>query len=101
LNSTEAFGLVQIEAMMNGVPCATSNLPGVRQPVKIHQMGKIFDIGDSKGLADAVLEIVNSQQNDIHSDFSCYEPSSVASHYEALFSEINRELHPDTHSKSI
>jgi len=28
LNSTEAFGLVQIEAMMNGVRCITSNLPG-------------------------------------------------------------------------
>ena len=33
LNSTEAFGLVQIEAMMNGVPCVPSALPGVRQPV--------------------------------------------------------------------
>lgn len=31
LNSTEAFGLVQIEAMMNGVPCVASNLPEVRQ----------------------------------------------------------------------
>jgi glycosyltransferase involved in cell wall biosynthesis len=34
LNSTEAFGLVQIEAMMNRVPSVASNLPGVRQPVK-------------------------------------------------------------------
>ncbi|MBU2610575.1 MAG: glycosyltransferase family 4 protein, partial [Chloroflexi bacterium] len=33
LNSTEAFGLVQIEAMMNNVPCVASALPGVRQPV--------------------------------------------------------------------
>ncbi|MBK6793254.1 MAG: glycosyltransferase family 4 protein, partial [Anaerolineales bacterium] len=35
LNSTEAFGLVQIEAMMNGVPSVPSALPGVRQPVKM------------------------------------------------------------------
>ena len=54
LNSTEAFGLVQIEAMMNGVPSIASNLPGVRQPVKIHSMGKIIPIGDSEALAKSV-----------------------------------------------
>ena len=52
LNSTEAFGLVQIEAMMNGVPCVASNLPGVRQPVWTHHMGRIIPIGDSKALAE-------------------------------------------------
>lgn len=40
LNSTESFGLVQIEAMMNGVPVAASNLPGVRQPVSMTGMGR-------------------------------------------------------------
>jgi glycosyltransferase involved in cell wall biosynthesis len=103
LNSTEAFGLVQIEAMMNGVPCATSNLPGVRQPVKIHQMGKIFEIGDSKGLGDAVLEIFDRRQEYTkvgNNEFSCYEPVSVAKQYEILFDEINRELHPEEYSKS-
>ncbi len=56
LNSTEAFGLVQIEAMMNGVRCITSNLPGVRQPVMVHRMGAIFPIGDSErtGPADHI-----------------------------------------------
>lgn len=29
LNSTEAFGLVQVEAMMNNVPCVASALPGL------------------------------------------------------------------------
>ena len=61
LNSTEAFGLVQIEAMMNGIPCVASELPGVRQPVLRHGMGRIFPIGDSKGLADAILEVLSSQ----------------------------------------
>src|SRR5574342_180451 len=46
LNSTEAFGLVQIEAMMNGVPCVPSALPGVRMPVKMHGMGCVAEIGN-------------------------------------------------------
>nr|MCU0495616.1 glycosyltransferase family 4 protein [Chloroflexaceae bacterium] len=33
LNSTESFGLVQVEAMLCGTPSIASALPGVRQPV--------------------------------------------------------------------
>ena len=40
LNSTEAFGLVQVEAMMNNVPCVASALPGVRRPVQMHRDGE-------------------------------------------------------------
>ncbi|MHC1740874.1 MAG: glycosyltransferase family 4 protein [Anaerolineaceae bacterium] len=95
LNSTEAFGLVQIEAMMNGIPCVTSNLPGVRQPVIVHKMGKIFEIGDAKGLAGQLLEILD--QNGTHgrmgtSDFACYTPADVAHQYEILFGQIFQDL---------
>ena len=41
LNSTESFGLVQIEAMQHGVPVVASNLPGVRQSVSMTGMGKL------------------------------------------------------------
>jgi glycosyltransferase involved in cell wall biosynthesis len=98
LNSTEAFGLVQIEAMMNGIPCATSNLPGVRQPVKIHSMGQIFEIGDSEGLAKSILTILRSQSEQAAKekrDFSCYDPASVAQKYEVLFKQIDNELHQE------
>jgi glycosyltransferase involved in cell wall biosynthesis len=57
LNSTEAFGLVQIEAMMHNVPCVASALPGVRRPVQMHNMGKVVPIGDSSALADALISI--------------------------------------------
>ncbi len=58
LNSTEAFGLVQIEAMMNGVPCVASNLPGVRQPIKRHGMGHVAEIGGIDSLANAILDVL-------------------------------------------
>ena len=62
LNSTESFGLVQIEAMMNGVPVAAANLPGVRQPVKMTGMGEVFEIGDSKMLAEKICTILKDRQ---------------------------------------
>jgi len=94
LNSTEAFGLVQIEAMMNGVRCITSNLPGVRQPVKIHKMGAIFPIGDAAELARQILEALDHPEylQQANMDFSVYEPDKVAAQYEALFSEINAKI---------
>ena len=95
LNSTEAFGLVQIEAMLNGKPCVTANLPGVRQPVKMHGMGKIFPIGDSSALAKSVLEVLNnpeSYRGNPDEIARNYLPDRIAQEYEKLFEEISKEL---------
>jgi glycosyltransferase involved in cell wall biosynthesis len=94
LNSTEAFGLVQIEAMMNGVPCVTSSLPGVRQPVKIHDMGAIFPIGDSQALAKGLIAVIKAGKANFKNklDFSRYQPDDIAQAYEELFQDI-RQTH--------
>ena len=95
LNSTEAFGLVQIEAMMNGAPSIAANLPGVRQPVKRHAMGKVIPIGDSEALAQAVIEIMKHKkafQGDIAAIKKMYAPDSIAFEYEELFNEIINEI---------
>jgi glycosyltransferase involved in cell wall biosynthesis len=96
LNSTEAFGLVQIEAMMKGVRCITSNLPGVRQPVIVHRMGAIFPIGDSAALAGGILNSLDHPEelHQANTDFSAYNPDSVAKIYEDLFEEIRSEIRP-------
>lgn len=91
LNSTEAFGLVQIEAMMNGKPSIASNLPGVRQPVIRHKMGKVIPIGDADALARSIIEIweerTHQKQNpDLLREQ--YSPVSIAGQFEALFEEI-------------
>lgn len=95
LNSTEAFGLVQIEAMISGTPSIASNLPGVRQPVKIHEMGKVVEIGDSQGLAEALLEVLGNRTAYIRDPQPIrrrYLPDTVAEEYEKLFAEIQREI---------
>lgn len=95
LNSTEAFGLVQIEAMINGVPSIASNLPGVRQPVKVHGMGKVTPIGDSAALAEAILTIARNPkqyQTDPQEIARRYQPDLIAAEYEQLFGRIQKEL---------
>jgi glycosyltransferase involved in cell wall biosynthesis len=94
LNSTEAFGLVQIEAMMNGVPCVPSALPGVRQPVMMHGMGQVAKIGDSADLAESILEVLSEPdkfRGDIESIKKSYDPDSIAVEYEKLFERLKRK----------
>lgn len=91
LNSTEAFGLVQIEAMINGVPSVSSSLPGVRQPVLTTGMGKVVPIGDSAGLAQALLEIFSEPQKyqgDKEAIARRFAPDSIAAEYEILFNDL-------------
>ena len=58
INSTEAFGMVQVEAMLMGVPCVSSDLPGVRIPVQKTGMGIIVPIKNSQKLAEAIVEVM-------------------------------------------
>ena len=94
LNSTEAFGLVQIEAMMQGVPSVPSALPGVRQPVSMHGMGRVSKVGDSASLAEAILEVLSDPkkfQGDIESIKKSYNPDSIAQEYEKLFERLMKK----------
>lgn len=91
LNSTESFGLVQIEAMMNGVPVAASNLPGVRQPVKMTGMGEVFEIGDSVMLAEKICTILKNKDNYVKDPawmIDHFSPHAVATEYVKLFESL-------------
>jgi glycosyltransferase involved in cell wall biosynthesis len=95
LNSTESFGLVQIEAMMNGVPVVASNLPGVRQPVLTSGMGRIAGIGDASSLADCMLEVLGNREafiKDKNQIRAAYSPASCAQAYEVMYRAIAVEL---------
>lgn len=94
LNSTEAFGLVQIEAMMNGVPCVASALPGVRQPVLTTGMGKVVPIGDAEALTEAILEILKKPadfRKDPQEIARRFTPRAIAAEYERLFESLLQE----------
>ncbi|HNJ12261.1 MAG TPA: glycosyltransferase family 4 protein [Anaerolineales bacterium] len=91
LNSTEAFGLVQIEAMMNGVPSVPSALPGVRRPVQMHGMGVVSEIGNAQSLATSILEVLDTPakyRGDVDRIKTTYDPDSVAQEYEKMFERL-------------
>ncbi len=91
LNSTESFGLVQIEAMRNGVPVAACNLPGVRQPVSMTGMGEVSAIGDHAALAEAIIRILRDRQTyvrDVQLISDSFDPRQTAADYVTLFEDL-------------
>lgn len=58
INQTEAFGMVQAEAMLQGTPVVASNLPGVRTTINTIKAGKLVEKGDADALAHALREVM-------------------------------------------
>ncbi|MCI0397203.1 MAG: glycosyltransferase family 4 protein [Chloroflexi bacterium] len=93
LNNTETFGLVQVEAMINGAPVVASDLPGVRQPVTMTGMGEVVPVGDYQALAQAVIRVLS------HRDaYTCppeiitrsFSPDQTAAEYIRLFNNLRQ-----------
>jgi glycosyltransferase involved in cell wall biosynthesis len=93
LNSTESFGLVQVEAMLCGTPSVASNLPGVRQPPLMTGMGEVAAIGDPDALAEAVIGVIRNPDEYCQPRDSVEEAFSIeatVSGYEALFEAVSK-----------
>ena len=94
-NSTETFGFVQIEAMMNGKPVVAAALPGVRQPVRMSGMGLVSPVGDAPALAANMIEVLSHPEKyrgDADALRTEFSPQTCAARHEALFEEIAREI---------
>jgi glycosyltransferase involved in cell wall biosynthesis len=88
INSTESFGLCQVEAMLCGVPSVASNLPGVRQPVRLTGMGEVAEIADAADLARRlvqVLESPDSYRKPREVIRSTFDPERTVTRYEEIY----------------
>jgi glycosyltransferase involved in cell wall biosynthesis len=90
LNSTEAFGMVQVESMACGTPVVTSDLPGMRQPIKLSGMGEIVPPADEVALVNAILRILDNPQayqpgQKAAALIAATSPQQTAIEYEKIF----------------
>lgn len=61
VNSTESFGMVQVEAMRCGTPVVASNIPGVREPTTVSGMGLVVPPRDAAALAGGLIEVLRNR----------------------------------------
>lgn len=62
INKTEAFGIVQVEAMMMRIPVVVSDLPGVRIPTTLTGMGERSRIANVEDLADKISLVISNRE---------------------------------------
>ncbi|MEK7597237.1 MAG: glycosyltransferase family 4 protein [Patescibacteria group bacterium] len=94
INQTEAFGMVQAEAMIVGTPVIASNLPGVRMPIKLTKMGIIVEPRNSDQISKAIEEILGNKNkftNDelIKNANIIFDIKKVYKFYDQLLTLIN------------
>ena len=91
INSTETFGLVQVEAMLSGCPVVATNLPGVREPIRMTGMGEVVPIKDARALADAIVRVLQDRAKYIRPRQEIAEMFAIektVAAYEKLFGEL-------------
>jgi len=90
-NSTESFGIVQVESMSSGTPVVASDIPGVRQPVKMTGMGVVVTPANAHALAqgiNAVLDHPERYHGDVDAVKDRFSPHHIAEQYEAVFRQL-------------
>jgi glycosyltransferase involved in cell wall biosynthesis len=91
LNSTESFGLVQVESMLCGTPVICSDLPGVRVAPRVTGMGEVVPIGDAQALADAIVRVCENRAHYVRPRAeieSHYSTQRTVREYEKLYGEL-------------
>jgi glycosyltransferase involved in cell wall biosynthesis len=92
INSTESFGIVQVESMACGTPVVASDMPGVRQPVLMTGMGRVVPPADPHALAEGIIDVLDhpeSYKGDVSAVIKRFSSQHIAEEYEAVFQEIS------------
>lgn len=101
VNSYEAFGIVQVEAMKAGVPVIATDMRGVRIPVERTGNGLLIPPRSPVALADAIVEVLTGARFGARREifdraWSAFSPDRVVDRYAGLYSGLIEGQTPHT-----
>lgn len=97
INSLEAFGIVQVEAMMLGVPCLVTDLPGVRMPIHHTGFGRVVPTRDAAAITKALEDMSSAdfdREQGARISRDLYSAENVIARHSALFQSLAPALRP-------
>jgi glycosyltransferase involved in cell wall biosynthesis len=95
INKTEAYGMVQAEAMRLGTPAIGTNLPGVRIPIRQTGMGLIVKPSNTKSLASAIVKILKNKEAYASPEMTAkaqqvFDPVPIIDSFKKLFASYQK-----------
>ena len=93
VNSFEAFGIVQVEAMRVGVAAIASDIPGVRTPVQNTGFGRIVPPRDADAITTALEDLAGGGLDRVdgaRATGELYSLERTVAAYRDLFDEVTR-----------
>lgn len=97
INSLEAFGIVQVEAMLAGVPVVASDLPGVRMPVTTTGFGRVVPPRDEVALLKAIRTVLAEPAERWREGQAAttarYGPDVTVDGYQSVFATLGGDPH--------
>jgi len=93
VNSFEAFGIVQVEAMRVGVAAIASDIPGVRTPVRNTGFGRIVPPRDADAIRIAFEDLASGgpdREAGARAASDHYSLERTVDEYRAVFDEVAR-----------
>lgn len=61
-NRTEAYGMVQTEAMLHQTVVVASDSPGINEPIKQTKMGELFNPKSASSLTKALTKVIKNEK---------------------------------------
>ncbi len=86
----EAFGMVQVEAMLCGTPVVASDMPGVREVINRTGFGRLVNKGDPQDIADKITDLLENPIAIDEKQLACFNYDRVLDQYEDVFSSHRR-----------
>lgn len=93
INRTESFGMTQAEAMLAGTPVVATDMPGVREVVRVTGMGELVPPRDEQALARAIVAVLRNPARYVRPEHEIrerFDPQKAATFYEKLFADLVR-----------
>jgi glycosyltransferase involved in cell wall biosynthesis len=81
----EAFGMVQVEAMLCGTPVVASDMPGVREVISRTGFGRLVNKRDPQDIADKITDLLENPIEIDQKQLACFNYDRVLDQYEDVF----------------
>ena len=91
----EAFGMVQVEAMLCGTPVIATDMPGVREVVRKTGFGKLVRKRDPRDIADKVIELIHNPVTIDRGALADFDIEHSLDKYESIFQQCCGQVGPE------